>query len=33
MAPINFKNDLKEKLEQRRFQPSANAWETLQSRL
>ena len=32
-APINFKNDLKEKLEQRRFQPSANAWETLQSRL
>lgn len=33
MAPINFENDLKEKLEQRRLQPSANAWETLQSRL
>ena len=33
MAPINFENDLKEKLEQLRLQPSANAWETLQSRL
>lgn len=33
MAPIKFEDNLKEKLEQRRFQPSINAWETLEKRL
>jgi len=30
MAPINFENDIKEKLEQRRLQPSTDSWSTLQ---
>ena len=33
MAPIKFENNLKEKLEQRELQPSANSWNTLQERL
>ncbi len=33
MAPIKFENDLKDKLEQRKFQPSADAWKNLQERL
>ncbi|MCH7525722.1 MAG: hypothetical protein IIC74_12215 [Bacteroidetes bacterium] len=33
MSPIKFENDLKEKLEKRRVQPSVHAWETLQKRL
>jgi len=33
MAPIKFENDLKDKLEQRKLQPSANAWKNLQERL
>jgi vacuolar-type H+-ATPase subunit I/STV1 len=33
MAPIKFENDLKDKLEQRKLQPSVHAWETLQERL
>ncbi|MBN4070388.1 hypothetical protein JYT76_01780 [Olleya sp. AH-315-F22] len=33
MAPINFEDNLKEKLEERRLQPSKNAWEKLQTRL
>ena len=33
MAPIKFEDNLKEKLEQRRLQPSASSWETLHNRL
>ncbi|MCF6296076.1 MAG: hypothetical protein L3J25_10365 [Flavobacteriaceae bacterium] len=33
MAPIKFEDFLKEKLEQRKLQPSTNAWEKLQSKL
>jgi len=33
MAPIKFENDLKDKLEQRKLQPSVSAWESLQGRL
>jgi len=33
MAPIKFEDNLKEKLEQRKMQPSTKAWETLQERL
>ncbi len=33
MAPIKFENNIKEKLEQRRLQPSTDAWKTLQSKL
>ncbi|NOY47737.1 MAG: hypothetical protein GXO84_06000 [Chlorobi bacterium] len=33
MAPIKFENDLKDKLEQRKLQPSAAAWKNLQERL
>ncbi|RLD28572.1 MAG: hypothetical protein DRI75_06295 [Bacteroidetes bacterium] len=33
MAPIKFEDNLKEKLEQRRLQPSPNAWKTLHSKL
>ena len=33
MAPIKFENDLKDKLEQRKLQPSADAWRNLQKRL
>ncbi len=33
MAPIKFEDNLKEKLEQRRLQPSASSWKTLHDRL
>lgn len=33
MAPIKFENDLKNKLEQRKLQPSPDAWKNLQERL
>lgn len=33
MAPIKFEKDLKDKLEQRKLQPSTNAWTNLQERL
>ena len=33
MAPIKFEINLKEKLEQRRLQPSKNAWEKLNSQI
>jgi hypothetical protein len=33
MSPIKFEDNLKEKLEQRKLQPSANAWKTLQNKL
>jgi hypothetical protein len=33
MAPIKFENDLKDKLEQRKLQPNADAWKNLQERL
>ncbi|VAV84910.1 hypothetical protein MNBD_BACTEROID02-1525 [hydrothermal vent metagenome] len=33
MAPIKFENDLKNKLDQRKLQPSADAWKNLQERL
>jgi len=33
MAPIKFENDLKDKLEQRKLQPSPDAWKNLQERL
>jgi len=33
MAPIKFEDNLKEKLEQRRLQPSTNAWEKLNNKL
>lgn len=33
MAPIKFENDLKDKLEQRKLQPSVDAWTNLQKRL
>ena len=33
MAPVKFENDLKEKLEQRKLEPSKNAWEILHKRL
>jgi len=33
MAPIKFEDNLKEKLEHRRLQPSTNAWEKLQNKL
>jgi len=33
MAPIKFEDNLKEKLEQRKLQPSINAWEKLNSKL
>ena len=33
MAPIKFENDIKEKLEQRKLQPSANVWEKLEKQL
>jgi len=33
MAPIKFEDNLKEKLEQRRLQPSIKAWVTLQNKL
>lgn len=33
MAPIKFENDLRKKLEQRKLQLNASAWETLQERL
>lgn len=33
MAPIKFEDNLKEKLEQRKLQPSITAWKTLQERL
>jgi hypothetical protein len=33
MAPINLEDNLKEKLEHRELQPSANAWERLSDRL
>jgi predicted RNA-binding Zn ribbon-like protein len=33
MAPIKFEDNLKEKLEHRRLQPSTEAWETLQNKL
>ncbi len=33
MAPIKFEDHIKEKLEQRKLQPSTNAWETLQNKL
>ncbi|GGD15644.1 hypothetical protein [Hyunsoonleella pacifica] len=33
MAPINFENDFKEKLDKRTIAPSENAWNTLAERL
>lgn len=33
MAPIKFENNIKEKLDERRLQPSANAWTKLSERL
>jgi len=33
MAPIKFENDIKEKLEQRGLQPSANVWKNLEKQL
>ncbi len=33
MAPIKFENDIKEKLEQRELQPSANVWGNLEKQL
>ncbi len=33
MAPIKFEDNLKEKLEQRKLQPSKNAWEKLSNKL
>lgn len=33
MAPIKFEDSLKEKLEERRLQPSDNSWESLSNRL
>ncbi len=33
MVPINFENNIKEKLGQRRLQPSADSWKNLQERL
>ena len=33
MAPINFDNDIKNKLEERTIEPSANAWDKLSDRL
>jgi len=33
MAPIKFENDIKETLEQRELQPSANVWEQLEKQL
>jgi len=33
MAPIKLEKDIKNKLEQRKLQPSAVAWESLQERL
>ena len=33
MAPIKFEDNLKEKLEQRRLQPSTAAWDKLQNKL
>ncbi|WP_298495766.1 hypothetical protein [uncultured Algibacter sp.] len=33
MAPIKFENDIRDKLEERRLQPSTNAWSKLSDRL
>ncbi|MFD2822081.1 hypothetical protein ACFS5M_00265 [Lacinutrix iliipiscaria] len=33
MAPIKFEENIKEKLEQRSLQPSANAWQNLEQKL
>ncbi len=33
MAPIKFEDNIKDKLEKRTIQPSANAWDTLANRL
>lgn len=33
MAPINFEENIKDKLERRKLQPTANAWDTLNEKL